>query len=281
MDQISFTRYLYPKIDVKESLLIAMLEKQSKEALFWAYELFYSGDEEDTYAYIKNIYESYYKSENPDIETKLFSQKQDDCLLGSIVLTLCSRKYQICHFLRLYKEYDCSPMVHPPSKIKFIIQFKETDLVEYLTILPQKGKTRLYLNRVCKYAIRREYNQLFESSCEDFQTEFCYHWTYYASKSPYWLEHIQDYKGIPNDEKHDIDFPNDDLLDAFYDHWGLEPDEQTKELQNKLIGNYPVKQLSIEDFCEKFGGIPKPVIANTIVYITKPAHNLVIKQDNK
>jgi hypothetical protein len=281
MDQLVFTRYLYPKMDVQQSLLIAMLEKQSKEALFWAYELYYSGQEKDTFEYLTKIYESYYKSENPDIEDKLFSQKKNECLIGSIVLTLCARKYQICHFLKEYKGYDCKPMVHEPTKMKFIIQFKETDLVEYLTILPQKGRTRLYLNRVCKYSIRRQYNELFESSCDDYQVPLCYHWIYYGSRSHYWLDHVEDYSGLPNDEKQDIDFPNDDLLDAFYDHWGLEPDEQSKELHNKLIGNYPVEQLSIEDFCEKFGGIPKPVIANTIVYVNKTAPKLVIRQDNK
>jgi hypothetical protein len=165
--------------------------------------------------------------------------------------------------------------------MKFIILFKETDLVEYLTILPQKGKTRLYLNRVCKYPIRRQYNELFESSCEDYQVQLWYHWIYYASRSPYWLDLIEDYGGLPNDEKQDIDFPNDDLLEAFYEHWGLEPDEQSKELHDKLIGNYPLQQLSIEDFCERYGGIPKPVIANTIMYITKATPKLVIKQDSK
>jgi hypothetical protein len=281
MDQLVLTRYLYPTIDVKQSLLIAMLEKQSKEALFWAYELYYSGDEKDTFEYLTKIYESYYKSENPDVEDKLISHKKNDCLIGSIVLTLCARKYQICDFLKEYKAYDCKPMLHEPSKMKFIILFKETDLVEYLTILPQKGKTRLHLNRVCKYNIRRQYNELFESSCQDYQVQLWYHWIYYASRSPYWLDLVEDYGGVPNDEKQDIDFPNDDLLEAFYEHWGLEPDEQSKDLHSKLIGNYPVKQLSIEDFCEKYGGIPKPVIANTIMYITKPANNLVIKQDSK
>jgi len=267
MDQLVFTRYLYPKVDVKQSLLIALLERQSKEALFWAYELYYSGDEEDTFSYLKNIYESYYKSENPDIESKLFAKgTQDDCLIGSIVLTICSRKYQICEFLRVYKGYECSPMEHPPSKMKFIITFKEADLKEYLTVLPQPEKTRFYLGQVCKYPIRRQYNTLFETRCDDYKKELSYHWLYFAYKSPVWLDRIEDFGGVPNHEKLDIDFPNDDLLDAFYDNWGLEPDEQPRELQDKLIGNYEV-HLSIDDFCEKYGGIQR-ILVNKITLTT-------------
>jgi hypothetical protein len=263
MDQLVFTRYLYPKMDVKQSLLIALLERQSKEALFWAYELYYSGDEEDTFAYLKNIYESYYKSENPDIEPKLFAKgTQDDCLIGSIVLTMCSRKYQICDFLRVYKAYDCSPIVHPPSKMKFIIAFKEADLKEYLTVLPEHEKTRFYLGRVCLYSIRRQYNTLFETRCDDYTTPLCYHWLYFASKSSIWLDRIEDFGGVQNHETMEIDFPNDDLLDAFYDNWGLVPDEQSKELHDKLIGNCET-QLSMDDFCEKYGGIPK-ILFNAI-----------------
>ena len=263
MDQLIFTRYLYPKLDVKQSLLIAILERQSKEALFWAYELYYSGEEEDTFNYLTNIYDSYYKSENPDLEAKMFANgTQDDCLIGSIILTLCSRKYQICEFLRVYKGYDCSPMVHPPSKMKFVIAFKEADLKEYLTVLPEREKTRFYLGRVCLYPIRRQYNTLFETSCDDYKISLWYHWLYFASKSPVWLDRIEDFGGTIDDEKMEVKFPNDDLIDAFYDNWGLEPDEQTKEIHEKLIGNC-TQQLSIDDFCESYGAIPK-ILFNSI-----------------
>jgi hypothetical protein len=57
MEQIVFTRYLYPMVDVKQSLLLSLLDKNSNEALFWAYELFHSGFEENTFDYIYSIYD--------------------------------------------------------------------------------------------------------------------------------------------------------------------------------------------------------------------------------
>jgi hypothetical protein len=252
MEFITFTRYLYPKIDVKQSLLIALLDRKPKEALFWAYELYYSGDEEDTFDYLKNIYKIYYESENPDVHIKLFAKgTQDDCLIGSIVLTICSRKYQICNFLRIYKHYDYPPIIDTPNKMKFVIAFKEADLKDYLTIEPEQKKARFYLKEVCFYPINRQYNTFFETSCDEYNIHFWYHWLYFASNSPIWMERIKKFGGILNCEIMDVEFPTDDLLEAFYDCWGLEPDEQTKELQEKIIGTCDL-QLSMDDFCRNY-----------------------------
>jgi hypothetical protein len=253
-------------MDVKESLLIALLEKNSKEALFWAYELHYSGYE-DNYEYVYNIYESFYKTENPDLETKLFSNGTiNDLLLGSIIMTLCSRNYQICEFLRVFKLKIIKPMVHPPSKFKFIISFSESDLQEYKTQLPEIGNTDDYLSKVCKYQIRRECNQIFETTDVVFAKQFDFHWLYYASQSPIWKARIDEHNGIVNHETMKVDFNEDDgSFDEFYDKWGISPDEQSKDLKIKCIGNYKVEQLSMGEFCEKYGCIPMK-LENTIVY---------------
>jgi hypothetical protein len=150
-------------------------------------------------------------------------------------------------------------------RIRFNIELKETDLDEYKTQLPEPEKGRLYLNKVCKYPIHREYNTFFETPCSDYKKEFHFHWLYFASRSHIWLKRIEEFKGAPNHEKMTVDFPDDDLFDAFYDKWGLEPDEQKKELQDKCIGNCPLKQLSIDDFCEKYGGV-RIELTNSIVY---------------
>ena len=46
------TRYLYFKDDVLCSLFFSILNKEKDEALFWAYELYYSGYEEETVEYL-------------------------------------------------------------------------------------------------------------------------------------------------------------------------------------------------------------------------------------
>ena len=42
-EPILFTRYLYNKTEVKQSLFISRLQRNLDEAMFWAYELYYSG----------------------------------------------------------------------------------------------------------------------------------------------------------------------------------------------------------------------------------------------
>jgi hypothetical protein len=236
MDELVFTRYLYPKNDVKQSLLIALLQKNTKEALFWGYELFYSGFEEETFDYISNIYEYFYKSENPELEAKLFANGLTiDCLIGSIIMTLCMRQYQVAHFLKEFKQKEVPVTKNPPLKFKFIVDFKESDLTIYKTTLPQENP-RFYLPTVCAYQIRRNYNIFFESACDDYTDAFRNNWLYYANDSPIWADRIREYGGVRNDEKKDIDFPDDEKYEQFYDKWGLEPDEQKKELQEKCIG---------------------------------------------
>ena len=51
-ETLVYTRYLYAVLEVKQSLLIALLEKQLDEALFWAYELYYSGFTHNVYSYV-------------------------------------------------------------------------------------------------------------------------------------------------------------------------------------------------------------------------------------
>ena len=65
---VTLTRYLYIKEDVMLSLLMAILEKNRDEALFWAYELYYSGFEELTCSYLYVTYkQSFYRS-NPKLD---------------------------------------------------------------------------------------------------------------------------------------------------------------------------------------------------------------------
>jgi len=275
MNDLIFTRYLYPKMDVMQSLLLAMLDGYHNEALFWAYELYYSGFEEETYRYLYSIYESYYRDENPELESGLFAMEacditSDPCHIGTIVSTMTSRNYQVSTFLSMYKSIKIPFLVHEPRKFRFVITLKEKDIVDYQTVLPEPEKSRHYLKRVCKYPIRRQYNRFFESCEEDYKKELWYHWLYYACRSPIWLSRVEEFGGSVNDESKTIDFTHDedceDLSELFYQIWGLEPDEQSKELQEKCIGpeTSSIKQVSIDEFSEKYGGI-KRTLQNTFV----------------
>ena len=70
------------------------------------------------------------------------------------------------------------------------------------------------------------------------QEKYWYHWEYHASFSPLWSQRIQKFGGYPDYTKEKIIFkedPDDDLMQEFYGLYGLEPDEQKSNVQNKSI----------------------------------------------
>jgi len=64
---LTFTRYLYLKDEVKLSLIISLLNKK-ESALFWAYELYYSGFEEELFQHLWKIYFDFYYTLNPSFQ---------------------------------------------------------------------------------------------------------------------------------------------------------------------------------------------------------------------
>ena len=66
--KIIFTRYLYSKDEVQLALLVNILNK-SEKSLFWAYELYYSGFEEDVFNLLWKIYFDFYYTLNPSFYT--------------------------------------------------------------------------------------------------------------------------------------------------------------------------------------------------------------------
>jgi hypothetical protein len=84
---------------------------------------------------------------------------------------------------------------------------------------------------------------------------YYYNWLYHASFSPIWLERIQKYGGKIDYDRQTVKFqedPNDDLMQEFYGHFGYEPDEQTRETQEKSI--QPLNTTKTwQNFYETFG----------------------------
>jgi hypothetical protein len=74
-NSIQFTRYLYIKDEVKISILISLLKK-NREALFWAYEFYYSGFSTELWDYFWTIYYDFYASLNQHFKKFLFEKQQ-------------------------------------------------------------------------------------------------------------------------------------------------------------------------------------------------------------
>jgi hypothetical protein len=65
--------------------------------------------------------------------------------------------------------------------------------------------------------------------------KYWYHWEYHAAFSPLWLERIKMYKGYQDFQKKTVIFTDELEMQQFYDLYGLEPDEQRKEVQEKCL----------------------------------------------
>ena len=110
-DNLVFTRYLYIKDEVKTALLISILNK-SDDAIFWAYELYYSGLSNELYAFIWQIYYDFFATLNPSFAVYLskkldkdldqrFGPKEDlqDRLISSIIQNLLIRSFNTDVFI--------------------------------------------------------------------------------------------------------------------------------------------------------------------------------------
>ena len=125
------------------------------------------------------------------------------------------------------------------------VHIEPEDVILYETIcadLTEKDKrtilpARKILPLAKIYAIDSDnYLSLFDLKREtqDIKTAYYYDWLYYASHSSLWKSRILKHNGVIDQKNHKVEFDDDDI-DEFYDEYGYEPDEQSKEVENKTI----------------------------------------------
>ena len=81
--------------------------------------------------------------------------------------------------------------------------------------------------------------------------EFWYHWEFHAFKSLVWKNRFTKCKIKVNKKKKEIEFLDDDEMEEFYEKFGYEPDEQTKEIQEKSIKK--IKSIGFNEWLEYLG----------------------------
>lgn len=275
IDTFALTRYLYPKIEVNQSLMLALLDRNSDEALFWAYEMYFSGFQDDTFVFINVLYAYLYQTENPTIKTFIqtnydnWTANQDQhWLLGSTVYTLSKLPYKIDQFIKNYYNIKCggtlvSTKIIP--KKRFIIRLRSSDIDKYNTVV--LGDPTKVLKIATKYFIRKSTNQLFITYVpENMREIYNVHWLYYAARSPVWEKRIISFGGIACDDTKSVVFRSVDKEEDFYEQWGYDPDEQPTIVKEKSIGNGNETQLSVKDFCLKYGS---PIQYKTIKLVRR------------
>jgi hypothetical protein len=267
--------------------MMAVLDRQSDEALFWAYELFYSGLENEIIEFIKKLYDTVYAALNPkmhDFVHQLPVNQSKDLYLGSMVMTLCVRSYDLSSFIHDY--FSRTSKLKEPIQIKphsFRIHLQQKDIAIYQTQEIQPvWKT---LRQQCRFPIRRNIYHLFHHELPEDYTPI-YHsdnWLNYAAKIHLWQSRIEEHGGSIH-QQGQVTFPTEEDKDSFEKRWAFEPDEQPKETQNCFIGVGTETrvgaetQLTIEQFAEKYGmvldkpkkKIIKKKLENTLVLHEEP-----------
>jgi hypothetical protein len=260
-DSVVLTRYLYNKTKVLDNLEQSILLKNEEEAYFWAYEIYFSGLEDEVFVKFFDILKKYY-SYYPRLYKYLFqiyTKWKDEYSK----LNLDKKSDDVDMIIAVFIENIMlrNPLVKEPKKqfylsVPFDIEF--INLYKTKNIIP----SRKTLETVCKYSlinsnctnktpiksafignIGESYRVL--KKCQGLKEplenkEYFYHiienWLYYASRSPIWRERIYNYGGKIVDEEENVIFDNDEKLEEFYDNYGFELDEQTLDIQRRCIG---------------------------------------------
>lgn len=109
---IIFTRYLYLKDEVKISLLTSLIDK-NEGCIFWAYELYYSGFENELFDLLWKIYFNFYYTLNPSFQQYFIKKHKEwkkmcesgdrdrdrDRIVSNIVNNLLIRPYNLDMFM--------------------------------------------------------------------------------------------------------------------------------------------------------------------------------------
>lgn len=245
-DDVIFTRYLYSKEEVKQSIMVAMLNHQHDETLFWVYELYHSGYHKETFMFLMTLYIEYYVYTNMRLLIFLqtlynyWLQNLDNYwIVGTIARTMSGRSHKIDKFVHIfynskYEDENNAPFM---CRQKANIYLKADSVAKYDTQVAEPGQARHFLKKVCRFPIHKEIAYIFGTSVKNFTDCYRYHWEYYAYRCPLWKERILRFGGVVNHARRTVEFPDDDLGEEFYTLFGYEPDEQSLETQQKSIGN--------------------------------------------
>ena len=132
----TLTRYLYIKEDVMISLIISVFEKKYDESLFWSSELYYSGYENEIALFIVSLYDNFFRSNNPKLQSLVYILKtSNDFQKIPIILknlTAKPRKFTLQDFIQR----------NPYPNIKQDAYEKETKLMINYPLLTLEAQVR-------------------------------------------------------------------------------------------------------------------------------------------
>lgn len=215
MNQITLTRYLYDKDRVIISLYDSIERRNYEKSLFWAYEIYYSGFHKEIIDELVKIYEDRYSKNHRKLG--LYIQKKRG-ILGNqpgIVATIIKNLTM--------KNRD----IPETANVKFV-NVKEYHVKSYETREPDGIPPWKFLKEVCQYGV-------VSKNKGSLDNVFHGNWWICVAKSPIWADRIHLYDGKVEEES--VVFLDEEKEEEFYNRFGYEPDEQSKEIQTKCLGH--------------------------------------------
>lgn len=239
MNNLVFTRLLYPKHLVIQTLISNIFAKNTDAAMHWCFELYNS--EIEVYNILRNIANVYYSNcigilpfidkvfNNMDEPiqwgpAKIIEKKKREILaISTIIHNLCIRETK-----NKNSKLDKSP-------IRLLTKTQEN---QYCVFFTPRHKWYQYREHVIaigkKYPIKNScINQAINDNLLDAWRKYP---EYYASKCPYWEKKIIEFDGVINHETKKIDFADDDMLEGFYEQFAYDSDEQPWEVIESVLG---------------------------------------------
>ncbi len=125
--EIQFTRYLYEKDEVKMALILCILNKKEDEAIFWAYEIYYSGFQSELADLFWSLYYDFYYTLNPSFEKYLQTK-----LKKNLALDMDSVNY-ISMIVNNFMIRPHNMDIFMLKQIVDICEFDKTDIQDYIT----------------------------------------------------------------------------------------------------------------------------------------------------
>ena len=138
-EHFQFTRYMYEESEVEIALIVAILNK-TDDALFWAYELYYSGCITNLIELLWKIYYDFYATLNASFEKYLYNKLKsgiiDAQIICSIINNFMIRPYTIDVFIlrQLVKQLDSE--VDENDQITDLLKTEDFISLAYLILLP-------------------------------------------------------------------------------------------------------------------------------------------------
>lgn len=260
VEEPALSRYLYDRYEIKQSLLMSLLQRDKEQALFWVYELYYSGWEECAFTYLllicnKLYYEIDWLPDYMELQYDLWKETPYDEIIGNCVCLLCSLEYSLVEFAKLYFSVEVKKMARSKSPFKVMdVEFMKKEALEQYNTVICEDCPRKTLSSVKGYSSHHEYQELFGHGNKVGKEEYG-SWVIHASKSPLWRKRIEECKGVVDLEKDTVTFQDEEHEELFYNKWDFEINEQSVVIQQQryVTTEKKIKQISLKEFLKLFG----------------------------